>query len=150
MADRFVEVKDLLLRPVEAMVSRLADTLDYTPPLFKPGRPAVQSTKQTQVRVVTEMTPSSGEAATIGNTMRTNEGLFTIATSVPERVPDKENVHNLVETETAKLVDYYVRLFCNDVQQLYVEDVTWSPQIEVSNRTEYMVRLTYRYHEYPN
>ena len=148
--DRHQEVEGLLLNPVVDLVRTLSKFLNYEPPLFTPGQSAVQSISQTQVWIVTEMTPASNEAATVGNTMRTGTGTFTISVSVPDRMPNLPAAHARIKTEIAKLTDLYKTTFHCNVDQLYLDDVTWLSQVEVSNRTQYMVRLNYRYHEYPN
>ena len=147
---RQVEVDEKLFEPIYQAARDLAPTLGYEPPIFRPGKPAVQSVETSEVFVVMRSTPGGRGPETIAGSMWQTNRTLDMTFSVPERVKGlDEDIHPIIERVIDGLVDYYSGEFCNDTEQVYIDDVQWSSQIDVSNRTSYVLRLSYRFMEYP-
>lgn len=146
---RQIEIDNLMLAPIYDSANTLKEDLGYSPPIFRIGRSAVQSIDETQVIIAIRRTSTSRSPYTIAGSMWVGIGMYEISYSVPDRNDKSKDNHILIEKTVGDLVDHYSTDFCNDVDQLYIEDARWDVQIEVSNRTTYMLRLSYRYNEYP-
>ena len=143
------EVDVLFQQPVYETAKQLAKTLTYEPPVFKPGESAVQSLVKTQVLIGIDVTSAVGEPATIAGTMWQFTRSMNITFSVPERAPDvPDNIHVLVRGEVEKLALHYRLVFCRDKDQVYIEDVRWESSVDTSNRTDYVIRINYRFYDY--
>ena len=146
--ERTVEINDKIMEPVYEGIKHLKSVLGYEPPIFQPGKTAVQSVKQTQALLMVDVLPDDRGAKTLGGTMFETNVSYQIVLSVPEKVPGKK-IHEISSHFCSVLVNYYSRAFCNDVRQLYVEGVWWNPSVDELNRTEYTITLLVRYFDYP-
>ena len=146
---RQLDIDKLMLVPIYDSAKSLRQSLGYQPPIFRIGRSAVQSIEETQVVIMIRRLSSSRAPATVGGTMWVGIGMYEIGYSVPDRNDKNKDNHEVIEKVVSGLVDHYSEDFCDDVNQLYIEDARWDVQIDVSNRTTYMLRLSYRYCEYP-
>lgn len=146
---RQVEVENLFHVPVFAAAKEMRKTLGYQPPVFLPGRSAVQSVEKTQVIIGIDTVTNTGEPATIAGTMWEFNRSMNITFSAPEHSPDtRDDVHMLVSNTVVGLADHFRLVFCRDKDQVYIEDVRWEKSVDASNRTDYVIRLTYRYYDY--
>lgn len=145
---RQAEINNDLFAPVFQSAKNLVRDLNYEPPVFRPGWPAVQSVDESQVWIIIRQVAATREPQTISGSMWCSEQTVEVSYSVPERVPSVK-IHNLISNTMSGLVDHYTSKFCDDVNQLYIDDVRWDTQIDASARTEYVLRIDYRYYEYP-
>lgn len=143
------EVDEMFNKPVFDTAKQLAPTLRYEPPVFKPGESTVQSLEKTQILIGIDVTSNVGEPATIAGTMWEFSRNMVITFSVPERIPDlRVDAHTLVRNSVEDLAHHYRVEFCNDKEQVYIETVQWDKTVDASNRTDYVIRINYRFYDY--
>lgn len=151
MGNRQTEVEELLYAPIYKAAKELEKTLGYPPPIFQPGKPAIQDVEKTELLIVMSSTTGSRRPETIAGTMWVTERVLDVNFWTPERIPNLHvgSIHPIVERVVSGLVDDYSNDFCRNDEQVYITDVRWESQIDVSNRTSYVIRMSYRFYEYP-
>ena len=143
---RNIEIDNRLMRPVFDRVKSLIPVLGYEIPIFKPGRPAIQSIKKSQMLIVISTT-NDRERKTLRHTWQTN-ARFEVMISVPEKVPGID-IHKVATDFSDYLVDYYTLDACDDISQFYVNSVYWEVDVDEINRSEYTTTVVSRYYDYP-
>ena len=145
---RNVEITNAFLQPIYDRMKVLIPTLGYEIPIFRPGKPAIQSIKKTQMLLVINSYVDGREPKTLGGGMWDTTGRFVVMLSAPERVPGLD-IHTIATDFSNYLVDYYTNDFCNNIRQTYVNEVFWETDVDELNRSEYITTLIYRYYDYP-
>lgn len=148
MTIRNKEITDSILSPVYSRVRDLHQTLGYEIPIFQPGRPAVQSVKESQILMVVNVFTDDRTCKTLGGGMWQTDARYELMLSVPEKVPGTD-VHRIAVEFSDGLVNYYTDEFCNDVEQSYIDSVYWDTEVDELNRTEYTTTVVVRYFDYP-
>lgn len=146
--DKKLEVENAFLKPVYDRVKTLRQLLGYEIPIFKPGKSAIQSVLKTQVVIVCNNILEPREPKTLGGNMWETNSSVQIIVSVPEKVPNID-IHKVAEDFCNYLVEYYSSVFCNDVDQTYVDSTWWENNVDELNRTEYTTNVLLRYFDYP-
>lgn len=149
MADRQSEVENMLMTPVYTNIKALTARLGYEPIIYPPGRSGNQAEDKREVTVVCDFEVSDREAATIGGSMYVANADFVVSFAVPEKTPTV-NAHGIIRQAISTLQGYYSVEFCNDAEQVYLDDISWTTSVDSTSRTEYILTLAVRFHDYPN
>lgn len=147
--DRQVEIENMLIEPVYASAKVLGTQLSYEPVVYPSGRSGVQAESKTEVTITCDFDVQGRGHETIGGHMFKSEAEYTITFAVPERSPGRD-VHGRIKQAISSLQNHYSIEFCNNVEQLYFEDVSWTTSIDTTSRTEYILTISMRFYDYPN
>ena len=145
---RQLEIEDRLILPIYNTAKALATKLSYEPVIYPPGRSGNEPADKRQITITVDFEIGSRSPEGWGGSYYKNEGIFTVTFGVPERNPSRDD-HRLIKRTLSELQNYYSIDFCNDVEQMYLEDVSWSPSIDSTSRSEYILSIDFYFYDYP-
>ena len=142
------EIEQLLLTPIYLRANALTNELGYEPPIFRPGKSAVQSVKKTQITIAVDFDIHNREPATLSGTMWETNADFVVTVAVPDKIPNI-NGHKIVKDFLDSLQMQYSLDFCRDVEQVYLDDISWGSSVDTTSRTDYTLTISLRFMDYP-
>ena len=141
-------IEQLLIAPIYVHSKLLTNRLGYEPPIFQPGKSAVQSVKKTQITIAVDFDIQNREPMTLGGTMWETNADFIVTIAVPDKIPNIDG-HKIVKDLLGTLQQQYSVDFCRDVEQVYLDDVSWGSSVDTTSRTDYTLTISLRFMDYP-
>ena len=147
--ERQIQIQDLMQVPVYANAKTLKSTLGYEPIVYPIGEASPEGENSNKVTMTIDFEVSSREPDSMSGLMFMTHANFSVAYELPasER---KRNAALYIKQAIASLQDYYTLNFCNDVEQLYFDDISWTTSMDTTSTTEYILSIDLRFRDYPD
>ena len=147
--ERQIEIQNLMEIPVYANAKTLAATLGYEPIVYPIGESSPEGENSNKVTMTIDFDVSSRGPDSMSGLMFMTHANFQVTYELPASERNK-NAPLYIKKAISSLQDYFTLNFCNDVEQLYFDDISWSTSMDTTSTTEYTLSIDLRFRDYPD